>query len=205
MKIKESGFLYRLQNRIFFIKDEVNYEDYEKLIKIDKNEKIFELSTNKYKTDETGNIYTSNSAWFILKKYKMEERLNKYKLHTGDVIKIGRIITRVKEIKFDSSKTNDKKNESKKSEDEKSSTSSVNKSKTSNKLILKDIGDFTNEKEVDNKHRHKIFNLANQRNATDPDLKDKIQVLNLAILILKRILILQIVISLIRTYRLINL
>lgn len=179
MKIKESGFLYRLQNRIFFIKDEVNYEDYEKLIKIDKNEKIFELSTNKYKTDETGNIYTSNSAWFILKKYKMEERLNKYKLHTGDVIKIGRIITRVKEIKFDSSKTNDKKNESKKSEDEKSSTSSVNKSKTSNKLILKDIGDFTNEKEVDNKHRHKIFNLANQRNATDPDLKDKIQVLNL--------------------------
>ena len=101
IKIEGSGHLYRLQNRIFFTKEETNFNDYEKLLKIDKIKNSYELSLNKYKTDETGNISTLNSAWFLLKKYKMEEKINKYKLHTGDIIKIGRIVTRIKEIKYD--------------------------------------------------------------------------------------------------------
>ena len=170
LKIEGSGHLYRLQNRIFFTKEENNLNGYEKLLKIDKIKNSYELSLNKYKTDDTGNISTLNSAWFLLKKYKMEEKINKYKLHTGDIIKIGRIATRIKEIKFDTKK------------DDKSLFSendSINKSKESNSKILKDIGDFTNEKEIGNNQKHKIYSLANQRNATDPDLKDKIQVLNL--------------------------
>ena len=43
--------------------------------------------------------------------------------------------------------------------------------------MLKDIGDFTNEKEV-NKTKHKVLSLANQINATDPNLGDRIQVLS---------------------------
>ena len=172
LKIEESGHLYRLQNRIFFTKEENNLNGYEKLLKIDKIKNSYELSLNKYKTDDTGNISTLNSAWFLLKKYKMEEKINKYKLHTGDIIKIGRIATRIKEIKFDKNSKKDDKSLF-------SENDSINKSKESNSKILKDIGDFTNEKEIGNNQKHKIYSLANQRNATDPDLKDKIQVLNL--------------------------
>ena len=172
LKIEESGHLYRLQNRIFFTKEENNLNGYEKLLKINKIKNSYELSLNKYKTDDTGNISTLNSAWFLLKKYKMEEKINKYKLHTGDIIKIGRIATRIKEIKFDKNSKKDDKSLF-------SENDSINKSKESNSKILKDIGDFTNEKEIGNNQKHKIYSLANQRNATDPDLKDKIQVLNL--------------------------
>ena len=172
IKIEGSGHLYRLQNRIFFTKEETSFTDYEELLKIDKIKNSYELSLNKYKTDEDGNITTSNSAWFLLKKYKMEEKINKYKLHTGDIIKIGRIVTRIKEIKYDKNSKKDDKSSF-------SENDSINKSKESNSKILKDIGDFTNEKEVGNNQKQKIYSLANQRNATDPDLKDKIQVLNL--------------------------
>ena len=36
----------------------------------------------------------------FIKKNKLNEKYNKYKIHNGDIIKIGRIITRIKEIKF---------------------------------------------------------------------------------------------------------
>ena len=172
MKLSSGGCLYRLHNRIFPAKEELNFGEYEILIKIVYNERNYEIITNKYGKDENGNINTLNSAWFLLKKFKIDERLNKYKLHLGDIIKIGRIIIRIKEIKF----TN--KNTKKYEEDKSQSNSIVNNSKISNKLMLKDIGDFTNEKEV-NKNKHKVLSLANQRNATDPNLGDRIQVLTM--------------------------
>ena len=172
LKLEGSGYLYRLQNRVFYTKEETNFTDYEKLLKIDKIKNSYELSLNEYKTDDTGNVSTLNSAWFLLKKYKIEEKINKYKLHTGDIIKIGRITTRIKEIKYDKNSKKDDKSLF-------SENDSINKSKESNSKILKDIGDSTNEKELSNNQTHKIYSLANQRNATDPDLKDKIQVLNL--------------------------
>ena len=101
MKIKSGGCIYRLHNRIFYTKEEVNLDEYEILVKIINNEDYYELITNEYNKDENGNISTLNSAWFLLKKYKIDEKLNKYKLHLGDIIKIGRIITRIKEIKYD--------------------------------------------------------------------------------------------------------
>lgn len=174
MKIKEKGCLYRLNNRIFFTKDEISFEEYEILLKIQNCDNGFQLLLNKYEKDENGNIISLNSCWFLLKKFKMEEKYNKYKIHIGDIIKIGRIIVRIKEIKF-ANKTN-KKNEDISNMTEKSDNNSINNA--NNKIILKDIGDFTNEKEVSNK-RQKVFNLANQRNATDPNLGDRIQVLTL--------------------------
>ena len=172
MKLKAGGCIYRLHNRIFFTKEEVNLEEYEILVKIKNNENNFELIPNEYKKDENGNISTLNSAWFLLKKYKIEERLNKYKLHLGDIIKIGRIVTRIKEIKYSNKTT-------KKNDEDKSQTNSiVNNSKISNKSMLKDINELINEKEG-TKTGHKILSLANQRNATDPNLGDRIQVLSL--------------------------
>ena len=177
IKINENGCLYRLNNRIFFTKDEVNFEEYEILLKIKKNENQYELIPNNYETDENENINSLNSCWFLLKKIKINEKYNKYKVHTGDIIKIGRIISKIKEIKFSDKKKEKKKN---KNEDERSGneTNSVNKSTISNKFILKNIEDFSNEKEINNK-RQKIYTLANQRNATDPNLGDRIQVLTL--------------------------
>ena len=169
IKIIESGCIYRLNNRIFYTKDVVNCNEYEKLLKIEKKENYFQLLTNAYETDENGNISSLNSCWFLLKKNKLNEKYNKYKIYNGDIIKIGRIITKIKEIKYAD------KNLSLKSVNSENETNSINKSKISNKLTLKDIGDFTNEKEV-NKNQ-KILTLANQRNATDPNLGDRIQVL----------------------------
>ena len=111
-----------------------------------------------------------------MKKFKINEKYNKYKIHNGDIIKIGRIIARIKDIKFSNKKG---KNDSKSINTDKSETNSINESKISNKLILKDIGDFTNEKEVNNNKGQKLLSLANQRNATDPNLGDIIQVLAL--------------------------
>ena len=82
----------------------------------------------------------------------MEEKINKYKLHTGDIIKIGRIVTRIKEIKYDKNSKKDDKSSF-------SENDSINKSKESNSKILKDIGDFTNEKEVGNNQKQKIYSL----------------------------------------------
>ena len=42
-----------------------------------------------------------NNAWFLLKPAKMDKKINKNKVNEGDIIKIGRITIRIKEIKLD--------------------------------------------------------------------------------------------------------
>ena len=42
-----------------------------------------------------------NNAWFLLKPAKMDKKISKYKVNEGDIIKIGRITIRIKEIKLD--------------------------------------------------------------------------------------------------------
>ena len=175
IRINDSGCLYRLSNRIFYTREEVSFEEYEILLKLKKENNTFKIIPNEHTRDGTGNINSLNSSWFLLKKFKINEKYNKYKINTGDIIKIGRIITRIKEIKYENQKI--RKNEDKNTE--KSETNSINKDKISNKFILKDIGDFTNEKEVNNNKTKKILSLANQRNATDPNLGDRIQVLTI--------------------------
>ena len=179
MQIKESGYIYRLQNHIVFIKDEINLEDYEKLIEINKTENTFQLLINKNEIIGTENIDTFNSTWFVLKKYKTDDNLNKYKIHAGDIIKIGRIITKIKDIKY-SNKKYINKNENQISENEKSDfddKSSLD-SKINDKLVIKKIENIKNEKATNN-IKQKIISLVDQRNSTEPDLNDKIQILNL--------------------------
>ena len=49
-------------------------------------------------------IISKNSAWFIFKTSKLEDKSIKYKLNEGDIIRFGRIITRIKEIKQNKNK-----------------------------------------------------------------------------------------------------
>ena len=169
-KINSSGCIYRLHNRIFFMNDATNVKDYEKLIEINKTENRYELNFNKFEFDKKGNINTINTAWFLLKSSKMKSKYNKYRLKKGDVIKIGRIFTRIKDIKFEKNK------KSKKGDENSSIDFEIisNKSKNGNsKIILMDVDGLNKKKEINNKNR--VYSLANQRNATDSNLEEKIQ------------------------------
>ena len=78
---------------------------------LDCNENQFFIDINSFKIDEYENICSNNSTWFSLKKDKKNSnnRLNMFKISEGDVIKIGKIIIRIRKIKFQSNKHNDKK------------------------------------------------------------------------------------------------
>ena len=61
----------------------------------------FEFERNKYGKDETDNIITPNTSWFVLKPSMMDEKMNKYKLSQGEIIKLGRITMRIRDIIFE--------------------------------------------------------------------------------------------------------
>ena len=179
LKIRSKGCLYRLHNRIFFMNEDTNLNDYEILLKINKIENRYEINLNKYELDDKENITTVNSAWFLLKKSKMKEKYNKYKLKKGDIIKIGRIFTKIKDIKFEKNKKSKKENSSFDFELISNKSKNGNGNNNNNKiLLLKDIDNLNNEKEIKS-HKNKVYSLANQRNATDSNLQERIQILNL--------------------------
>ena len=65
---------------------------------------FFELERNRYEVDNTDNIITPNTSWFILKPFKTEPKLNRYKLTPSEIIRIGRITMRIRDIIFDDKK-----------------------------------------------------------------------------------------------------
>ena len=73
---------------------------YEKLLDITIDQKNIILKLNDYQFDEEEIISTPNSTWFLLRKLLLDEKTNDYNLKEGDIIKIGRIIIRIKSIKF---------------------------------------------------------------------------------------------------------
>ena len=83
---------------------------------------FFEFERNKYELDETDNIITPNTSWFLLKPSKIEPKMNRYKLNPGDIIRLGRIILRIRNIIFANSKASKKNN----------NNTSLNESNTSN-------------------------------------------------------------------------
>ena len=64
------------------------------------------MRLNDYYFDENGNVTTTNSTWFLLRKKFLEERMNDYNLKEGDILRIGRITIRIKKIKFTKSEDN---------------------------------------------------------------------------------------------------
>ena len=172
-EISKEGYLYRYDNEVVFENEEVNEEGFEKLLKITKNEKDFEVERNEIEKDENGNISSPNSAWFLLKLSKINKDFNKYKIHQGEIIKIGRIITRIREIKFSKNKENNNKEEN---------NSLNNSSKYSNnKFMLRDIDEEILIQKKDTqpniRYHEKLIDIANQKNATEANLSDRIEVL----------------------------
>ena len=123
---------------------------------LDCNENQFFIDVNSYKIDEYENICSNNSTWFSLKndKKNRNNRMNMFKINEGDVLKIGKIIIRIRKIKFQSNKHNDKKIINIDINDNKYELSN---SATSEKIsILKEIGanslfNFNNNINIQNK------------------------------------------------------
>ena len=115
----------------------------------------------------------------------MSSKFDKYKIHQGEIIKIGRIITRIKEIRFDKNKKNDNNFNTINISNNKSNNNSINNSKNSNnnKFTLKDIDDdillTKKNKNLNPQYYAKIIDMANQRSATDSDFQEKIQILSI--------------------------
>ena len=106
LKIKRSEYIYREYNDIYSKSEVINNdEDIEKLMKIDvfRNEldTYFEFERNKYGVDENDNIVTPNTSWFVLKPSMTDDKMNKYKLSQGEIVKLGRITMRVRDIIFE--------------------------------------------------------------------------------------------------------
>ena len=80
-EINDNGYIYRSANEIMISKDELIENNFEKLLKIKKNENNYEIIRNTYLKDEKENITSKNSAWFLLKKSKMNDKLSKYKIN----------------------------------------------------------------------------------------------------------------------------
>ena len=98
LSINNSGYLYRYR-------DEIIFNEYSKqnkknlLLQINKSEdSSYELVPNEFTFDNEQNIEYNNNCFFVFKKSKMIEKLVRYKIHPGDIIRFGRITTRVKAI-----------------------------------------------------------------------------------------------------------
>ena len=112
IETNESGHVYRQFNNVKFYNHKLNEtKENEYLMHLDCNENQFFIDVNSYKIDDDENICSNNSTWFSLKSDKKNKnnRLNMFKISEGDVIKIGKIIIRIRKIKFQSDKLNNKK------------------------------------------------------------------------------------------------
>ena len=112
IETNESGHIYRQFNNVKFYNHKLNEnKENEYLMHLDCDENQFFIDVNSYKIDDDENICSNNSTWFSLKSDKKNKnnRLNMFKISEGDVIKIGKIIIRIRKIKFQSDKQNNKK------------------------------------------------------------------------------------------------
>ena len=107
LETKSSGFIYRDNADIEF--SELEKDNCEKLLEIQRDQKGYALHLNDYEIDNEYNITTPNSAWFLMRKEFLDDKMNEYNLREGDILKIGRISIRIKMIKFSKS-SNDNKN-----------------------------------------------------------------------------------------------
>ena len=100
IETQEEGFIFRNFNSIEFSKKARVTNLSEKLLDISRRDNNVKLILNDYKRDENENIISPNSAWFLLRKSILDDRMNQYSLNEGDIIKIGRITIKIKSIRF---------------------------------------------------------------------------------------------------------
>ena len=96
LQINSRGYIIRSQdNDIIFSKEKM---DKELLLEIRKDiNSNYEILTNDCQLDENKNILSNNNCWFLVRK-EIQGNNFKYKVKPGDIIRFGRITTRIKEI-----------------------------------------------------------------------------------------------------------
>lgn len=116
INLNKTSYIYREDNDIYRSDYIIsNDKDIEKLMKINvyyNKDIFFEFERNIYEVDETDNISTLNTAWFLLKPGILEVKMNRYKLNPGEIIRIGRITMRIRDIIFSDKNNNKELNDS---------------------------------------------------------------------------------------------
>ena len=105
--IKNNSFIYREDNKVVS-SPEKNKNKNNLLFQINtyKGKEVnFEILSNPFILDEN-NIISPNSSWFVLKPSRIDIKMNRYKLNPEDIIKIGRITLRIRDIHFSNNKNN---------------------------------------------------------------------------------------------------
>ena len=99
--LKEEVFICQKFNSVFETRDS-KFDSYsQKLCQILISDSNFQIKPNLYSIENNlESPITENPAWFVYKSSKCPEKGKKYKINQGDIIKIGRITCRIKEIKF---------------------------------------------------------------------------------------------------------
>ena len=111
LNIKSTAYVYRKSNEVISSSERLNKEDQELLFKIRISfgkKKHLEIIRNKYDLDENDNLINPNPCFFLLKPSKIDPKMNRYKLNPGEIIKIGRITMRIRDIKFKKNNSNKK-------------------------------------------------------------------------------------------------
>ena len=113
--IRNTTFIYRENCDIINLSEQNNdIKEYLTKIRVNNHKKNkFEIIRNKYEVDDIDNIITPNTSWFLLSKSKIDSKMNRYKINPGEIIKIGRITMRIRDIIFVDNKENNLLNESK--------------------------------------------------------------------------------------------
>ena len=110
LNINSTSYIYRKENNVISYSEKSNKKDEELLFKIRigfGKKKYLEIIRNKYDLDENDNLINPNPCFFLLKPSKIDPKMNRYKLNPGEIIKIGRITMRIRDIKF-KKKSNEK-------------------------------------------------------------------------------------------------
>ena len=103
LNITNTSYIYRRAIQIINSSEKINEDKNELLFKIRMSfgkTKQLEIIRNKYKLDENDNLISPNPCFFILKPNVIGQKMNIYKLNPGEIIKIGRITMRIRDIKF---------------------------------------------------------------------------------------------------------
>ena len=103
LNINSTSYIYRKENNVISYSEKSNKKDEELLFKIRigfSKKKHLEIIRNKYELDENDNLVNPNPCFFLLKPSKIDPKMNRYKLSPGEIIKIGRITMRIRDIKF---------------------------------------------------------------------------------------------------------
>ena len=163
LNIKDTSYIYRKDNEVINSVDKINDKNHELLLKIRLSfgkTKYLEIIRNKYEYDDTDNIANSNPCFFLLKPSKIDPKMNRYKLNPGEIVKIGRITMRIRDIKFKAKNLN-------KSLDNSLIINSNIINTNSNNLGIK------KEKEKDNKKITRLETTESKFNKNDMNEKTK--------------------------------